>query len=63
MDEKINYKKIEINAEMKELVIARIDAQVPSNLTLSIGSFGKISKDEMIEHIKKGDVIGRKIVE
>ena len=31
-------KEIKINDEMKELVIARIEAQVPSNLSLSIGS-------------------------
>jgi len=56
-------KEIKINDEMKELVIARIQAQVPSNLSLSIGSFGKISKEEMLEHVKKGDEIGRKIIE
>lgn len=43
---------------MKEVVIARIDAQVPSNLRLAIGGHGQINKDEMIQHIKDGDEIG-----
>lgn len=58
-----NTKEITVTKEMRELVIARIDAQVPSNLRLSIGSFGNISKEEMIQHIKDNDSIGIKIVE
>ncbi len=63
MREKENSKKIEINEEMKELVIARVEAQVPSNLSLSIGNFGRMSKAKMLEHIRKGDGIGKKIIE
>lgn len=63
MKDKKDSKVIEINEEIKQLVIARIEAQVPSNLRLSIGSYGSISKGEMIEHVKKGDEIGKKIVE
>lgn len=63
MREKTEKRNIEINEEMKQLVIARIDAQVPSNLILSMGSYGKMSKDEMILHIKNGDEIGKRIVE
>ena len=55
--------EIKINKEMKELVIARIEAQVPSNLSLSIGSSGRMSKEEMLEHINKGDEIGNRIIE
>lgn len=51
----------EINEEMKQLVITRISA-APSNWKLSIGSYGSLSKEEMIEHIKKGDEIGVQIV-
>ena len=54
--------KIKINEEMKNLVIARIEAQ-PSNLVLSIGSYGKMSKEEMIEHIQRGDETGKRIIE
>lgn len=52
----------EITEVMKNSVIARIDAQVPSNLKLAMGSYGGMSKEEMIEHVKKGDEIGRQIV-
>ena len=55
--------KENITEAMKKLAIARIEAQVPSNLRLSIGSYGSMSKEEMIEHIKKGDEIGRIIIE
>lgn len=58
-------KKTEFEAgipeQVKELVITRIEAQVPSHLKLSIGSYGSMSKEEMIEHVKRGDEIGKKI--
>ena len=62
MREKAN-EEIKFNEETKKLVIARIEAQVPSNLSLSIGSHGRISKEEMITHVKKVDEIGKKIIE
>lgn len=52
----------EIKESIKELVITRIEAQVPSTLKLSIGSHGSLTKEEMIEHVKKGDIIGKQIV-
>ncbi|MFH1365089.1 MAG: hypothetical protein ABIH28_00705 [archaeon] len=52
----------EINEIIKNSVIARIDAQVPSNLKLAMGSYGGMSKEEMIEHVRKGDEVGRQIV-
>ena len=52
----------EITETMKNSVIARIDAQVPSNLKLAMGSYGGMGKEEMIEHVKKGDEIGKQIV-
>lgn len=48
--------------QIKEIVIARIDAQMPSNLKLSIGSYGAMSKEELIDHVKKDDIIGKQIV-
>lgn len=63
MKEKNYHEEEYITEAMKKLAIARIEAQVPSNLRLSIGSSGSMSKEEMIEHIKKGDETGRKIVE
>ena len=54
-------KNNKINQEIKETIIARIDAQ-PSNLRLSIGSSGSLTKEEMIEHVKKEDEIGKQII-
>ena len=51
-----------ISKEEKDLVITKIEAQMPRHLKLSVGSFGTMSKDEMIEHIKKEDAIGKQIV-
>lgn len=54
--------KSKISDEIKKLVIARIDARMPSNLKLSIGASGSLSKEEMIEHVRKGDEEGVQIV-
>lgn len=54
--------KFELNEEVKELVIARIEARIPPHLKLSIGGEGSLSKEEMIEHVKRGDEQGKQIV-
>jgi len=52
----------EINDEIKKLVIARIDARMPPNIKISIGGGGSLSKEEMIEHVRKGDEKGKQII-
>ena len=52
-----------ITDKIKTLVIARIDAKMPSNLKMSIGSSGSLSKEEMIDHVRKGDAEGKQIVQ
>ncbi len=47
---------------IKELVITKIEAQMPSHLKLSVGSYGTISKEELIKHVKEDDAIGKQIV-
>ena len=47
---------------VKELVITKIEAQMPPHLKLSVGSYGTMSKEELIEHVQKDDVIGKQIV-
>ena len=47
----------------RELVIARIDAQVPSNFRLSMGLHSCLSKEDLIKHIKSGDEIGKNIID
>ncbi len=63
MEERIISKNSELNEELKELVIARIKAQVSSNLKLSIGSSGSLDKEKMIEHVETGSEVGRQIIE
>ncbi|MBU4070235.1 MAG: hypothetical protein KJ646_04600 [Nanoarchaeota archaeon] len=53
----------EINEEMKRLVIARIEAQISPNLKLSIGSRESLDKNQMIEHVMKGDDVGKQIIQ
>ncbi len=48
--------------EIRELVIARLET-LPDNLEISIGSEGGVSKEEMIEHVKKNDSIGSEIIQ
>ena len=52
----------EITEDIKELVIARLEA-IPPNKKISIGNYGEFTKDELIEGVKSGSEIGKKIVE
>lgn len=48
--------------EIKKLVIARLEV-LPADKKISIGSLGEFTRDELIEHVAKGDEIGEKITE
>ena len=60
MEEKQNSK--EINEKIRDLVIARIEARMSPNLRLSIGQEGSLDKEQLIEHVKKLDSIGKQII-
>ncbi len=60
MNDKLTNKEIE--EELKEIVIARLNTISPDK-KISIGSVGDFRKDDLIEHVKKNDDIGKKIVE
>lgn len=63
MKKKTDSKEREFNENVKELVMARIAAQMPSNLRLCIGQGeGSLSGAQMIEHIKEDDEIGNQII-
>ena len=47
--------------ELKELVLARIRV-MPSNYKLSIGSMGTFTKEQLIEHVQKGDETGEQVI-
>lgn len=57
-----NTQKTNIDEDIKQLVIARLEI-LPGDTGISIGSEGEFSKDELIERVKEGDDIGQKIVE
>ncbi|EFK96330.1 hypothetical protein LDC_1624 [sediment metagenome] len=46
----------------RQLVIERVNAGMSPNLKLSIGMNTSLTKDEVIEHVKKGDEIGLQII-
>lgn len=47
--------------EIIDLVVARLQ-NLPSNKEISVGSFGELTKDQLIEHVKKTDEIGKKMI-
>ena len=51
-----------ISEDIKALVIARLDTLSP-NRKISIGNYGEFTKEEIIQHIKKGDSVGNKMIE
>jgi hypothetical protein len=51
-----------LSEEIKELVIARLDTLSPDK-KISIGSFGEFTKEQIIQHVQKGDSIGNKMIE
>ena len=52
----------ETSEYIKKLAIIRLQT-LPQNKKISIGSYGDFSKEELINHIKKGDEIGKKLIE
>ena len=52
----------ELKNEIKQLVIARLQT-LPEGMTISIGSEGDFSKEDLIKHVTAGDPIGQKIAE
>jgi hypothetical protein len=52
----------EVDEEIKELVIARLET-IPVNKKISIGSYGEFSKENLINEVKSGSEVGKKIIE
>jgi len=50
------------NEDIKELIIARLEV-LPDDKSISIGSEGEFTKQQLIEHVKSGDELGQKIIE
>lgn len=47
--------------EEKKLVLARLET-MSDNIKVSIGSEGELSKEDLIEHVKKGDKLGKLVI-
>lgn len=54
--------KSKLDKDIKELVKARLNV-LPKNINISIGAEGTFDKNELIEHVDKGDQIGQKIAQ
>ena len=54
--------KSSTDEDIKKLVIARLQI-LSSNTMISVGPEGSFSRDDLIEKVKEGDRIGKKIVE
>ena len=50
-----------IPEEFWEIVLARFE-KMPSHLKIVIGGYGALSKEEILEHIRKRDEIGEFLV-
>lgn len=48
--------------QLKELVVARLQV-LPPDASISIGSEGNFTRDELIKHVKNNDELGMKITE
>jgi hypothetical protein len=61
-----NMEKKELNSELKEIIIRRIESsRLPSNILLSIGGMTDepMNLQEVISHVKKEDEVGKKILQ
>lgn len=47
---------------LRELVVARLQV-LPPDASISIGSEGNYTRDELIKHVKNNDELGMKITE
>ncbi len=64
MKKKVDSKENKFDEGIKELIIARIEAQMPDNLRLCIGQEeGSLSGAQMIKHVKDSDEVGNQIIQ
>lgn len=55
-------KELQKKHEIKELVIARLET-LPFDSSLSIGSMGSFTKEELLKAVKENTELGKKITE
>ena len=52
----------EIEEQIKKTVIARLEV-MSQDKKMSIGASGEFSREELIEKVKRGDPIGKKMIQ
>ncbi len=62
-DRTIMKNKKSYSKAIEELVITRIESQLPGELKLFVGNGKSFTKDEIIYHIRCGDEFGKSIVD
>lgn len=62
MSGKTEIQTVKTSEDVKELVIARLEILSPDK-GFSIGGVEGLTRDELIQHVKEGDEIGRKAIE
>ena len=53
---------VKTSEDIKELVIARLEVLSPDK-GFSIGGVEGLTRNELIQHVKEGDEIGKKVIE
>ena len=51
----------ELQQEIRDLVVSRLMA-IPPNLKLSIGSYGSFNNEQLVQHVKENDEVGRTVL-
>lgn len=57
-----NTKDILSDKEVRKLVLARLSI-LSADTMISLGSEGSFTRDEMVERVEAGDVVGEKLAE
>ncbi|MBS3125371.1 hypothetical protein J4211_03920 [Candidatus Woesearchaeota archaeon] len=50
------------DSDIKKLILARLET-MPEYIQINLGSFGTLGKEDLINHVKKGDDFGKKFIE
>ena len=53
---------MEYESDIKKLVLARLET-MPDYIQVNLGSFGTLGKNELIQHVKKEDSLGKKFID
>ena len=58
----MNKDKKEQKEEIKDLTLARLEV-LPPDISMSVGSEGQFTRDELIKQVKNDTEIGKKMIE